>query len=145
MQHAADHHHHFRQEDFSILAREPNYYARGIREAIHIRALSPSINREDARHQLPHNYDTIIQASAKKPPQPRTHQDNETRLHTTPRGRGRPPTLQQSQLDSGTTLPKAAAAATPPAAAARSQRPATHTMTTRRRAAQSQEDRGTPD
>ena len=145
MQHAADHHHHFRQGDFSILAREPNYHARGIREAIHIRALSPSINREDARHQLPHNYDTIIKASARKPPQPQTHEESESRLHTTPRGRGRPPTLPQSQQDTSSTLPKTATAATPPAAAIRTQRPPSHTMTTRRRAAQSQEDRATPD
>ena len=167
MQHAADHNHHFRLEDFSILAREPNYHARGIREAYHIRALSPTINREDARHSLPHNYDTIIRANSKKPPRPRTHQPDEPRLHTIPRGRGRPPS-QPATSTTGGARPRTAAAATAAAAAAaatavpatstatattttaefevpapRAQREATHNMTTRRRIAQLQGDRGT--
>ena len=54
------------KEDFNSLSREANYHARDIREAIFIRGLSPSINREDARHTLPHNYNSIIHSSVKK-------------------------------------------------------------------------------
>ena len=117
MQHAADHDHHFRMEDFSILAREPIYHARGIREAIHIRALSPTINREDARHNLPHNYDSIIRANAKKPQRPRTHQPGEPRINTIPRGPGRPPS-QPTTSATGGARPRTAAAVAATTAAA---------------------------
>ena len=146
MQHAHDQQHHFRKEDFNILSREPNYHARGIREAIFIRGLSPSINREDARHTLPHNYDSIIRNSVKKPIRPETHKPSEPRLHTAPRGPGRP----RSQSED-TTAPKtmsvtaeaAATAAATTATAARPRQPPTHSMVTRLRTAHMQEDRGT--
>ena len=147
-----NHPHHFRKEDFTILSREANYHARGIKESIFIRALSPSINREEARHNLPRNYDSLIRDNLKKPLRPRAHQPGEPRLHTAPRGPGRPrtqPTEPAEDTMRPETMPSIAAdtaienAAAP--AGVRQRQPPTHGMVTRRQAARVQEDRGTPD
>ena len=57
MQHAADANHHFRSNDIKILARESDWHDRGTREGIYIRAIQPSLNRNEGRHELPHCYD----------------------------------------------------------------------------------------
>ena len=90
MQHAADSQHHFRSEDIKVLSRESGWHERGIRESIFIRALSPSLNRNEGRHALPHCYDPLIRKAIKKPERPKTHDPTEPRLNTEKRGPGRP-------------------------------------------------------
>ena len=90
MQHAADANHHFRTDDIRILSRESGWHERGIRESIYIRGLSPSLNRNEGRHTLPHCYDSLISQTVKKPEPPPTHQPSEPRLSTAKRGPGRP-------------------------------------------------------
>ena len=104
MQHAADAQHHFRNTDIKILARDPDWHSRGIRESIYIRALSPTLNRNDGRHTLPNCYDTLIKQSIKKPESPQPHQPDEPRLNTTKRGPGRPRN-QPSQTSAKTVEP----------------------------------------
>ena len=43
-----------------ILDREPRWFERGVKEAIHIRANKPSLNKDGGRHQLPHIWDRLI-------------------------------------------------------------------------------------
>ena len=90
MQHTADAQHHFRSEDVKIIAREDDYFKRGIREAMAIRALSPSLNRNEGRHTLPHCWDSPLKATIKKPKPPATHDPAEPRLSTQRRPPGRP-------------------------------------------------------
>ena len=52
LQHAREHNHHIRKEDVSILASEQDWVKRGIKEAIYIKALNPSINIDPGRHSL---------------------------------------------------------------------------------------------
>ena len=49
LEHAKTERHHFRREDVSVLAREHDWVKRGIKEAIFIKALSPSINIDPGR------------------------------------------------------------------------------------------------
>ena len=96
MAHAQERSHHFRPHDLSILSSgHANWHERGVMEAIYIRGLQPSLNRDQGRHQLPPNYDSIITAAIKRPPAPPTH-NNETEalLNTAPRRQGRPPRQQ---------------------------------------------------
>ena len=43
-----------------IIDREPQWFKRGVREAIHIRANKPDLNRDGGRFQLSHVWDTLI-------------------------------------------------------------------------------------
>ena len=43
-----------------ILDREDDWFARGVREAIHIRAYHPSLNKDGGRYQLPHIWASLI-------------------------------------------------------------------------------------
>ena len=43
-----------------MLDREDDWFARGVREAIHIRAHHPSLNKDGGRYQLPHILDSLI-------------------------------------------------------------------------------------
>ncbi|XP_078599380.1 uncharacterized protein LOC144874745 [Branchiostoma floridae x Branchiostoma japonicum] len=43
-----------------ILDTEPDFFARGIKEAIYIRALQPSLNRDGGRHRLPATYNPLL-------------------------------------------------------------------------------------
>ena len=131
MQHAADSQHHFRKEDIKILSRDDNWHTRGIRESIYIRGLSPTLNRNDGRHTLPHCYDNIIKKTVKKPESPVTHQPTETRLSTNKRPPGRP--RVNPSVTEIITVPKTIE---PP------RQPPSHTMTTRSRRAPTQGDRG---
>ena len=84
---AADAQHHFRSTDIKIPARNPDWHGRGIREAIYIHGLSPSLNANDGCHMLPNCYDSIIKQSIKKP---ETLKPDEPRLNNAKRGPGRP-------------------------------------------------------
>ena len=137
MQHAADAQHHFRKEDIKVLSREPNWHERGIRESIYIRGLSPTLNRNEGQHTLPHCYNSIIQKVVKKPEPPDTHQPTEPRLNTAKRGPGRP-RAQQTEAANTDTVPKTV---TP---VITTQQP-THNMTTRSRRAPIGDDRATSD
>ncbi|XP_078582762.1 uncharacterized protein LOC144865701 isoform X2 [Branchiostoma floridae x Branchiostoma japonicum] len=46
-----------------ILDTEPDFFARGIKEAIYIRALQPSLNRDGGRHRLPATYNPLLTES----------------------------------------------------------------------------------
>ena len=50
-------------ENIKIIDRENRWFERGVREAIHIRASSPNLNRDQGRHQLPPIYNSLIQES----------------------------------------------------------------------------------
>ena len=47
-------------ENTQILAVEPRWFERGVKEAIHIKAYAPSLNRDGGRYQLPPIWDNII-------------------------------------------------------------------------------------
>ena len=92
MAHAREKRHHFRPADLAILSSgNSNWHERGVKEAIYIRGLQPSINRDQGRHQLPSHFDSLIKAAVKRPPPPTTHDaDIEPLLRTSPRRQGRP-------------------------------------------------------
>ena len=92
MAHAREKVHHFRPTDLSILSSgNSNWHERGVKEAIYIRGLQPSINRDQGRHQLPSHFDSLIKEAVKRPPPPTTHNaDIEPLLRTSPRRQGRP-------------------------------------------------------
>ena len=46
-----------------ILDTEQDYFVRGVKEAIYIRALKPSLNRDSGRFRLPANYDALLTSS----------------------------------------------------------------------------------
>ena len=47
-------------ENTQILTVEPRWFERGVKEAIHIKAYTPSLNRDGGRYQLPPIWDNII-------------------------------------------------------------------------------------
>ena len=106
MQHAADASHHFRTSDIKVLSREAGWHERGIRESIYIRGLSPSLNRNEGRHSLPHCYDSLIKKSIKKLEPPETHQPSETLLSTAKRAPGRPRLQPTTEMNNKVTSAK---------------------------------------
>ena len=91
LQHARENGHHFRREDVSILCSEQDWTRRGIKEALFIKTLSPSINIDPGRHHLTDHFDTILSSLIKPPPPPPTHDpDTESLINTAPRRPGRP-------------------------------------------------------
>ena len=98
MTHAREGNHHFRRTDFSVLSSgDQNWHDRGVKEAIFIRALQPTINRDQGRHLLPPNYDSLLQQYVKRPDPPRIHvAAEEPLLSTAPRRQGRPPRQSQN-------------------------------------------------
>ena len=92
MAHARDKNHHFRPADLTILSSgNSNWHERGVKEAVYIRGLQPSINRDQGRHQLPSHFDSLIKEAVTKPPPPVTHNPEiEPLLRTSPRRQGRP-------------------------------------------------------
>jgi hypothetical protein len=52
--------HFYIPNSITILDKDDKWRPRGIRESIHIRALSPTLNADQGRHKLPHCYDNII-------------------------------------------------------------------------------------
>ena len=136
MQHAADAQHHFRKDDIKILSRESGWHERGIRESIYIRALSPSLNRNEGRHDLPHCYDTLIRNAIRTPEPPQPHQTSEPRLSNAKRAPGRPRVRPLPPEDQEKTLAKSLPSPS---------QTNNHGMTTRSRATRSEGDRGQPD
>ena len=59
-QHLVQAKHTFNDEGVSVLHREPDYFKRGVAEAIHIDRETPSLNRDRGRHTLPSIYREII-------------------------------------------------------------------------------------
>ena len=61
-----NHPHHFMElENTEILTTEYKWFERGVKEAIYIRALNPSLNREEGRDNLPLVLDNIIKKRVK--------------------------------------------------------------------------------
>ena len=52
--------HEINLDEVKILDRESSWYERGVKEAIYIRALRPSLNRDGGRFQLPHIWDPLL-------------------------------------------------------------------------------------
>ena len=99
LQHARDHDHHFRKEDVTILASENDWVKRGIKEAIYIRTLSPSINIDPGRHRLSSHFDPILSSVIVAPPPPPPHDaTKEALINTAPRRQGRPRIQRQNAL-----------------------------------------------
>ncbi|KAI8505639.1 Baculoviral IAP repeat-containing protein 6 [Branchiostoma belcheri] len=46
----------------TILDRESRWFERGVKEAVHIRSRSPSLNRDQGRHRLPPVYNSLVQS-----------------------------------------------------------------------------------
>ncbi|CAH1248695.1 CSMD3 [Branchiostoma lanceolatum] len=46
----------------TILDRESRWFERGVKEAVHIRSRSPSLNRDQGRHRLPPIYNSLVQS-----------------------------------------------------------------------------------
>ena len=103
LQHAREEGHHFRRQDVTVMDHEQDWVRRGIKEAIYIRALSPSINIDSGRHTLSHHFDKVIKDKIVKPPAPAVHNaQTEEAINTAPRRQGRPRQAPASQE----TLPK---------------------------------------
>ena len=52
-------------DNTEILTTEPRWFERGVKEAIYIRALNPSLNRDGGRYNLPPVLDNIIKKRVK--------------------------------------------------------------------------------
>ena len=52
--------HHLAEDKTRILDRDDRWFQRGVREAIHIRSRSPSLNRDQGRHHLPRVYNKLL-------------------------------------------------------------------------------------
>ena len=105
-----------------------------------IRAIDPSLNRNEGRHELPHCYDSIIKKTIKRPPPPEPHDPSEPRLITEKRGPGRP--RLQPAIVGEQTRPKSMTTAEQTIPKATNSQPSNHRMTTRSRATQMEGDRG---
>ena len=52
-------------DNTEVLTTEPRWCERGVKEAIYIRALNPSLNRDGGRYNLPPVWDNIIKKRVK--------------------------------------------------------------------------------
>ena len=52
--------HEINLDEVKILDRESSWYEQGVKEAVYIRALRPSLNRDGGRFQLPHIWDPLL-------------------------------------------------------------------------------------
>ena len=132
-----------------VIGTEDDWFRRGVKESIYIRALSPSINENPGRHLLPPNYDPILEKTIKKPAAAAVHDPNlEEILSTAPRRQGRP---RKNDSTSSQTIPMEIASVQQqihqPPQQQQQQPPnqSSHTMVTRRRALIEGRTRGTPD
>ena len=64
-EHLAKEGHSFSKEQVSVLQQEPDWFKRGVAEAIHIQRESPSFNRDQGRHRLPAIYREIISSHSR--------------------------------------------------------------------------------
>ena len=60
LQHARKNQHHFQKENVFVLASEQNWEKKGIKEALYIKALNPSINIDPGRHNLSAHFDKMM-------------------------------------------------------------------------------------
>ena len=101
LEHARKNHYHFRREDVSILSNESDWVERGIKEAIYIRALSPTINIDPGCQTLSSHFDGILNQNIKAPTTPAPHNaESKFLINMVPRRQGRP-----KQPSSNTQLP----------------------------------------
>lgn len=61
-QHMRQKRHRLDEDNIKVLDSESRWFQRGVREAIHIRSRSPSLNRDQGRHTLPPIYNTLVQS-----------------------------------------------------------------------------------
>ena len=66
--HAKLNKHKIDMDNVEIVDRDSRWFERGVREAIYIRARSPSLNRDLGRHTLPPIYDTLVKSCDPNPP-----------------------------------------------------------------------------
>ena len=91
LQHAKEHKHHFRKEDLTTLSSEQDWVKRGIKEAIYIKTLNPSINIDPGRHTLSSHFDSILKNAINTPPDPAPHNaETEPMINTVPRHQRKP-------------------------------------------------------
>ena len=57
--------HSFSKEQVSVLQQEPDWFKRGVAEAIHIQRESPSLNRDQGRHKLPAIYRELLSSQSR--------------------------------------------------------------------------------
>ena len=60
--HVASNHHKKSDLEFTILCTDDNWFARGVKEAIAIRKIKPTLNLDEGRHHLPKMYDELIRS-----------------------------------------------------------------------------------
>ena len=53
--------------DFNIIDKDPSQITREVKEAIHIRRLDPSLNRNIGKMSIPHCFDHLLGAKPKHP------------------------------------------------------------------------------
>ena len=49
-----------------VLDRDARWFQRGVREAIHIRSIIPTLNRDHGRHHLPRTYNPLLLSQQRK-------------------------------------------------------------------------------
>ena len=64
--HAATPKHSIELDNTDVLAVEPRWFERGVKEAIYIRAFSPSLNKDGGRYQLPPIWNNTIKRHVKR-------------------------------------------------------------------------------
>ena len=90
-QHAVDMGYHFRRADARVLSKDSGTISCGIRKAIYIKALIPSLNQNLGWHTLPPIFDDVIHnIGIRRPPPPMPHQPHEPGFDHTIRQPGRP-------------------------------------------------------
>ena len=68
LKHCKDFHHPLPSiDDFNIIDKEPSQITREAKEAIHIRWLDPSLNRNIGKMSIPHCFDNLLGAKPKHP------------------------------------------------------------------------------
>ena len=68
LKHCKDFHHPLPSiDDFNIIDKEPSQVTREAKEAIHIRRLDPSLNRNIGKMSIPHCFDNLLGAKPKHP------------------------------------------------------------------------------
>ena len=70
--------------EYSIISREKNWYKRGIKEAIAIRNLKPTLNKDEGRHYLSVIYGKLVGRGAMECPRNESLKitDNAPKVHT---------------------------------------------------------------
>ena len=74
--HVASNHRDQSDLEFTILCTDDNWFNRGVKEAIAIRKIRPTLNQDEGRHHLPKMYDQLINScvdAEDTPPRDRRH------------------------------------------------------------------------